>query len=126
MVVLLLGGWLMRVVCWRRARCRSRLVVLAWWRLRIWLRQKQWSWDVWIVSLGMGILIMWGLARTAAGNVGVRRRIWRLHWRMRLSRISSCLGVGGMNWLVQVSLGRRACWRTQSLLLVGAGRWRTA
>ena len=99
-VVVRLGGWLVRVVWWRRARCRSRLVVVAWWRPRIWLRQKQRSWDVWIASLGMGMLIIWGLVRTAAGNVGVRRRIWRLHLRMRLSSISSCLGVGGMNWLV--------------------------
>ena len=75
-------------------------VVFAWRGPRIWLRQKHRSWDVWIASLGMGMLIMWGLARTAAGNVGVRRRIWRLHLRMRLSSISSCLGVGGMNWLV--------------------------
>ena len=66
----------------------------------VWLRQKQRSWDVWIASLSMGMLIMWGLVKTAAGNVGVRWRIWRLHLRMRLSSISSCLGVGGMNWLV--------------------------
>ena len=98
--MVVLGDWLVRVVCWRKALCRSRLVVLAWRGPRIWLRQKQRSWDVWMVLIGMGILIMWGLARTAAGNVGVRRRIWRLHLRMRLSKISSWLGVGGMNWLV--------------------------
>ena len=61
---------------------------------RIWLRQKQRSCEMWIASLGMGILIMWGLARTAAGNVGVRRRIWRLHLRMRLSSISKLFGRG--------------------------------
>ena len=99
-VVVMLGSWLVRVAWWRRARCRSRVVVVAWRGPRIWLRQKQRSWDVWIASLGMGMLIMWGLARTVAGNVGVRRRIWRLHLRMRLSNISSCVGVGGMNWLV--------------------------
>ena len=99
-VVVMWGSWLVRVAWWRRARCMSRVVVLACRGPRIWLRQKHRSWDVWIASLGMGMLIMWGLARTAAGNVGVRRRIWRLHLRMRLSIISSCLGVGGMNWLV--------------------------
>ena len=99
-VVVALGGWFVRVAWWRRARCKSRLVVSACLGPRIWLRQKQRSCEVWIASLGMGMLIMWGLARTAAGNVGVRRRIWRLHLRIRLSRISSCLGVGGMNWLV--------------------------
>ena len=99
-VMVMLGSWLVRIAWWRRARCRSRVVVVAWRGPRIWLRQKQRSWDVWIASLGMGMLIMWGLARTAAGNVGVRRRIWRLHLRMRLSRVSNCLGVGGMNWLV--------------------------
>ena len=95
-MVVMLGSWLVRVAWWRRARCRSRVVVVAWRGPRIWLRQKQRSWYVWIASLGMGMLIMWGLA----GNVGVRRRIWRLHLRMRLSKNSSCLGVGGMNWLV--------------------------
>ena len=100
LVVVMLGSWLVRVAWWRRARCRSRVVVVAWRGPRFWLRQKQRSWDVWIASLGMGMLIMWGLARTAAGNVGVRRRFWRLHLRMRLSSISNCLGVGGMNWLV--------------------------
>ena len=100
-VVVMLGSWLVRVAWWRRARWRSRVVVVVAWRgPRIWLRQKQRSWDVWIASLGIGMLIMWGLARTAAGNVGVRRRIWRLHLRMRLSSSSNCLGVGGMNWLV--------------------------
>ena len=99
-VVVMLGGWLVRVVWWRRARCKSRLVVVAWRGLRIWLRQKQRSWDVWIASLGMDMLIMWGLARTAAGNVGVRQRIWRLHLKMYLSKFSNCLGVGRMNWLV--------------------------
>ena len=99
-VVVMWGSWLVRVAWWRRARCMSRVVVVACRGPRIWLRQKHRSWDVWMVSLGMGMLIIWGLAKTAAGNVGVRRRIWRLHLRMRLSRISSCLGVGGMNWLV--------------------------
>ena len=100
-VVVMWGSWLVRVAWWRRARCMSRVVVVVACRgPRIWLRQKHRSWDVWIASLGMGMLIMWGLARTAAGNVGVRRRIRRLHLRMRLSSISSCLGVGGMNWLV--------------------------
>ena len=100
-MVVMLGGWLVRVVWWRRARCRSRLVVVVAWRgPQIRLHQKQRSWDVWIASLGMGMLIMWGLARTTAGSVGVRRRIWRLHLRMRLSKVSNCLGVGGMNWLV--------------------------
>ena len=99
-VVVMLGSWLVRVAWWRRARCRSRVVVMACRGPRIWLRQKQRSWDVWIASLGKGMLIIWGRARTAAGNVGVTRRIWRLYLRMRLSSISSCLGVGGMNWLV--------------------------
>ena len=72
-VVVALGGWLVRVAWWRGARCRSLLVVSACLGPRIWLRQKQRSWDVWMASLGMGMLIMWGLARTAAGNVGVRR-----------------------------------------------------
>ena len=99
-VVVMLGGWLVRVVWWRRARYRSRMVVVAWRGPRIWLHQKQRNWDVWIASLGMGMLIIWGLVRTVAGNVGVRRRIWRLHLRMRLSKVSICLGVGGINWLV--------------------------
>ena len=63
-VVVMLGSWLVRVAWWRRARCRSRVVVVAWRGPRIWLRQKQRSWDVWIASLGMGMLIIWGLART--------------------------------------------------------------
>ena len=58
-VVAMLGGWLVRVVWWRRARCRSWLVVLAWRGPRIWLRQKQRCWDVWIASLGMVMLFMW-------------------------------------------------------------------
>jgi hypothetical protein len=99
-LVVVLGSWLVRVLWWRRARCRSRLVVLAWLGPRIWLRQKQRSWDVWIASLGIGMLIIWRLVRMAAENVGVRRRIWRLHFRMRLSKISSCFGVDGKNWLV--------------------------
>ena len=78
-VVVALGGWLVRMAWWRSARCSNRLVVLACLGPRIWLRQKQRSCEVWSASLGMGILIMWGLARTAAGNVGVRRKIWRLH-----------------------------------------------
>ena len=38
-----------------------------------------------------------GLDMTAAGNVGVRRRIWRLHLRIFFSSASCCLGFGGMN-----------------------------
>ena len=57
-VVVEFGSWLVRVAWWRRARCRSRLGVLAWLGRRIWLRQKQRSWDVWIASLSMGMLIM--------------------------------------------------------------------
>ena len=64
---------------------------------RIWLRQKQRSCEVWMASLGIGILSSWGLAIAAAGKVGVRRRIWRLHLRIFLSSASRCLGVGGMN-----------------------------
>ena len=58
-VVVALSGWLVRVSWLRRARCKSRLVVLAWRGPRIWLRQKQRSCDVWIASLGMGMLIIW-------------------------------------------------------------------
>ena len=63
-----------------------------------------------------------GLDMTAAGNVGVRRRIWRLHLRIFLSIASICWGLGGINWLVYVSLGMRACCSTYILLLTGAGR----
>ena len=63
-----------------------------------------------------------GLDITAAGNVGVRRRIWRLHLRIFLSIASICWGLGGINWLVYVSLGMRACCSTYILLLTGAGR----
>ena len=111
-VVVMLGGRLVRVVWWRRARCRSRLVVLAWRGPQIWLRQKHRSWDMWIASLGMGMFITLGLVRTAAGNVGVRRRIWRLHLKIFLSIASICWGLGGINWLVYVSLGMRACYST--------------
>ena len=41
-----------------------------------------------------------GYFRLANGNVGVRRTIWRLHLRVRLSKISRCLGVGGINMQV--------------------------
>ena len=68
-VVVALGGWLVRVAWWRSARCRSRLAVSACLGPRIWLRQKQRSCEVWIASLGMGMLIICGLARMAAGNV---------------------------------------------------------
>ena len=54
----MLGSWLVRVAWWRRARCRS-WVVVAWRGPQIWLRQKQRSWNVWIASLGMVMLFMW-------------------------------------------------------------------
>ena len=63
-----------------------------------------------------------GLDMMAAGNVGVRRRIWRLHLRIFLSIVSICWGLGGIKWLVYVSLGMRACCSTYILLLTGAGR----
>ena len=107
---------------WRRARWRRRFVVAACLGPRIWLRQKHRSWEVWIASLGIGILRSWGLDMTAAGNVGVRRRIWRLYLRIFLSIASICWGLGGINWLVYVSLGMRACCSTYILLLTGAGR----
>ena len=59
-VVVMWGSWLVRVAWWRRARCMSRVVVVACRGPQIWLRQKHQSWDVWIASLGMGMLIIWG------------------------------------------------------------------
>ena len=75
--VMVLAAWrlLVKLDWWRRARCSSRLVVAACRGPRIWLRQKQRSWEVWMASLGIGILSRWGLDITAAGKVGVRRRI---------------------------------------------------
>ena len=45
-VVVMSGSWLVRVAWCHRARCRSRVVVVAWRGPRIWLHQKQRSWDV--------------------------------------------------------------------------------
>ena len=52
------------------------------------------------------------LDRTAAGKVGVRRRICRPHLRIFLSMDSSWRGIGGTNWLVYVSRGMSALCRT--------------
>ena len=79
---------------------------------RFWLRQKQRSWDVWMASLCMGSWRRCRLERTAAGKVGVRRRICRPHLRIFLSMDSSWRGVGGTNWLVYVSRGMSALCRT--------------
>ena len=39
------------------------------WELpRIWLCQKQWSWDVWIALLGMGMFLMWVPASWEGGR----------------------------------------------------------
>ena len=65
-----------------------------------------------MASLGIGSCRRCGLERTAAGKVGVRRRICRPHLRIFLSMISSWDGVGGMNWLVYVSRGMRALRKT--------------
>ena len=53
--------------------------------------------NLWMASLGIGILSRWGLVITAAGNVGVSRRIWRLNLRIFLSGASICWGFGGIN-----------------------------
>ena len=68
-----LAAWWLSVKLdwWRRARWSNRLVVAACRGPRIWLRQKQRSCEVWMASLGIGILSSWGLDIAAAGKVGL-------------------------------------------------------
>ena len=69
-------GWLVTASC-RGPRC--------------WLCQR--SCEVCIASLGVRSWRRWGLDRTAAGNVGVSRRICLPHLSIFLSMISSWAGV---------------------------------